>query len=188
MRRPSVPRASTAIAVVAAIVAVLAVMFPGLGFGQTSGSHGGVPSDVYMQTQDSSEDVFCADVPADGVTAMPQQFELAGTSHVLAYFTFEWEGLDAREFGVLHLELDGVPSTTSEYEFTAPHAMFKSNETVNGTVMWSFSNVAPGTHTVAVYAAVDDLDPLPGATGQDSDLFANLGNCALTVIVTPAAP
>jgi len=50
MRRLTASRAWAAVAVVAAIVAVLAVMFPGLGFGQTTSSHGGMPSEVFMQT------------------------------------------------------------------------------------------------------------------------------------------
>jgi hypothetical protein len=180
MRRRAVPRTVTAGAVGAIITLLALVAFPGIGIGDPTASHGGPPSDVYMQTEPAPEP--CARVPADGMFAMPQVIELAIPSHVVAYFTFEWSGLNAREFGLLNLVLDGV-GPGPNYEFT-PTA---STVNPNGTVMWSFPNVQPGTHTVAVYAAVDDVDPIPGGTGQDSDLFAALENCALTVFVTPVA-
>lgn len=179
MRRPTASRTSTAVAVVAAVVAVLAVM-GGIGIGQTISSHGGTPSDVYMWTQAEP----CAQVPADGTDAFQQQFEVADPSHVLAYFTFEWAGLNAREFGLLNLLLDGSSGgLPGNYEYRLQDRRFDPN----GTVMWSFPDVPSGAHTVAVYAAVDDVDPIPGAVGQDSDLFAELENCALTVFVIPVA-
>ena len=107
MRRPSVPRASTAVAVVAAIVAVLAVIFPGIGFGQPIFSHGGIPTDVYTQTLGSPNDEVCAEVPVDGNDIMQQPFEVAVPSLVVAVASFDWEGLGDREIGVTHLELDG---------------------------------------------------------------------------------
>jgi hypothetical protein len=158
------------VTVVAVIVAVLAVMV-GVGIGQPTTSHGGTPTDVYMRTQAAPEP--CMEPNADGVTAFPQEFELAANSHVLAYFTFEWTRLDRGEYGLLHLELDGSgPGGDSEFR--------PGRIDSNGTVMWSFPNVAPGPHTVAVYAAVTRYR-------GSSDLLAGLENCALTVFVIPAA-
>jgi len=178
MRGPSASRASTAVAVVSAIVAILAVILPGVGLGQPTTSHGGSPSDVFMQTQAAPE--ACAEVPAGSLLAMPQELDLAVTSHVLAYFTFEWTGLDAKEFGALNLALDGV-GIDQQYKFTGRESRINPN----GTVMWSFPNVAPGTHTVAVFTAVDDLDLID--SDEDSRLAAGLQNCALTVFVIPVA-
>jgi hypothetical protein len=173
MRGLSASRASTAVAVVTAIVGVLTMIgFAGLGIGQPTFSHGGPPSEVFMQTQAAPE--ACAEVSAGSVFAMPQEIELTATSHVLAYFTFEWTGLDRGEFGLLNLVLDDV-GAGSNYEFR------RARINPNGTVMWSFPNIAPGTHTVSVYAAVDRL----GHT--ESDLVAGLENCALTVFVMPVA-
>jgi hypothetical protein len=178
MRRLAVRRTATAGALGAIITVVALMAFPSVGIGDPTTSHGGSPSDVYMQTEPAPEP--CAEVPADGTTAMPQDIQLAVPSHVLAYFTFEWSGLDAHEFGLLNLVLDGS-GPGPNYEFTPANPRINPN----GTVMWSFPNVPPGTHTVAVYAAVDDLDPIPGGSGQDSGLFAALENCALTVFVIP---
>jgi hypothetical protein len=164
-----------------AIVTLLAlVVLPGVGIGDPTVSHGGSPSDVYMRTEPAPEP--CAEVPADGMTAFPQEIEVQVPSHVTAYFTFEWSGLDAREVGLLNVVLDDVgPGPNYEYTPTASRA------NPNGTVSWSYPNVQPGMHTVGVYAAVDDLDRLPGGTGQDGELFAALENCALTVFVVPVA-
>jgi hypothetical protein len=98
MMRRTIPLA------VAVVAAVLALMV-GVGIGQPISSHGGVPSDVLMQTQGAPE--TCIRTNADGRTGMPQEIELSETSHILAYFTFEWTGLERREYGLLHLELDG---------------------------------------------------------------------------------
>ena len=48
--------------------------------------------------------------------------------------------------------------------------------------MWSFPNVAPGTHTLAVFAWIDET----GSIGNP-DLLAGLENCSLTAIVVPVA-
>lgn len=183
MRRPSAMKPSTAVAVVAAIVAVLAVMFPGLGIGQPTTSHGGTPSDVFTKTQPAhASGAGCVeDVNPDSVTDFPLQIEVATTSHVLATFTFEWFGLERGEVGGLNLVLDGV-GPGAEYDFVAPEAP-RARVNPNGTVMWSFPNVEPGTHTVAVFAVVNQL----GSIG-DPDLGAGLENCSLTAFVMPVAP
>jgi hypothetical protein len=51
-----------------------------------------------------------------------------------------------------------------------------------GTVMWSFPNVAPGTHALAVFTWIDQT----GSIGNP-DLLAGLENCSLTAIVVRVA-
>ena len=180
MRRGSIPRTVRPAAFGAIVTLLALVVLPGVGIGNPTVSHGGSPSDVYMRTEPAPEP--CAEVPADGMTAFPQEIEVQVPSHVTAHFTFEWSGLDAREVGLLNVVLDDVgPGPNYEYTPTASRA------NPNGTVSWSYPNVQPGMHTVGVYAAVDDLDRLPGGTGQDGELFAALENCALTVFVVPVA-
>jgi hypothetical protein len=177
MRR-TIPFVITAVAV---IVGVLTVMV-GVGIGQT-GPHGTLAeAEVYMLGQGSLDDVPCAEVPADGVGAMPLEFEVTKASHVLAYFTFAWEGLDLRELGVAHLELDGDGGGQSDHWFRPAAPNFP----VDGALMWTFPDVqADGNpHTVSVYAAVQAF---PRASGAQSSLFATMMNCALTVFVIPAA-
>jgi hypothetical protein len=48
--------------------------------------------------------------------------------------------------------------------------------------MWSFPSVAPATHTLAVFAWIDQT----GRIG-DPDLLAGLESCSLTAFVTPVA-
>jgi hypothetical protein len=167
------------VAVMATIAAVLAVMV-GVGIGQPVSSHGGTPTDVYTQTLGSANDEVCADVPADGVSAMPQEFEVASPSQVVAVFSFSLEGLDARELAVAHLELDGAAPGVADTWFTT---VTPKISVVNGTLTWSFPNVLPGQpHTVSVYAAVQAI---PGRSAGTSDLVAQMMNCALTVLVSP---
>jgi hypothetical protein len=117
------------------------------------------------------------DINPDSVTAFPLEIDVAVTSHVLAYFTFEWTGLDRGEVGLLNLVLDGT-GPGSQYDFAKTRARINPN----GTVMWSFPNVGQGRHTVAVFAWVDRI----GSIGTP-DLLAGLENCSLTVFVMPSA-
>jgi hypothetical protein len=158
---------------VAAVLAVLALAV-GVGIGQPVSSHGGTPSDVFMKTQPAPE-ACVEDVNPDSVTAFPLQIQVAATSHVLGYFTFEWNGLERGETGQLNLVLDGTGSD-SQYDY----ARTKAPINPNGTVMWSFPNVAPGTHTLAVFAWIDQ-------TSGNPDLLAGLENCSLTAFVMPVA-
>jgi hypothetical protein len=175
MSRLSVPRFSTAVSVVAVVVALLAVMFPGFGFGQTTFSHGGPPSDVYTQTNPDT----CLSVGTEGATAMEQELTLGAESHLLVYFSFEWGALGTREEGKLSFELDGTDAT-SEWSFPGNSATRTS-----GTVMWSFEDVPAGTHIVDVFGRVD---PIP-SDGQPPGVHtsADVNGCALTVIATPVA-
>jgi hypothetical protein len=160
-----------------AIGAVLAVtVTAGVGIGAPTTSHGGSPSDVYMKTQPAPQ-ACVDDINPDSVTAFPLEIDVAVTSHVLAYFTFEWTGLDRGEVGLLNLVLDGT-GPGSQYDFAKTRARINPN----GTVMWSFPNVAQGSHTVAVFAWVDRI----GSIGTP-DLLAGLENCSLTVFVMPSA-
>lgn len=178
MRRPSAPRASTAIAVVAAIVAVLAVMFPSLGFGQSTLSRGGSPSDVFMRSERFPETCAPIGVNVDSVKVMPLQVEVEVPSHLLAYFSFELSMLDSYETAQVNPELDGEEAVFL-WRFTG-----NVGGRVSGTVMSSFPNVGPGTHTVDVFAAVG---PIAGRA-PDGRLFANMESCVLTVFVIPVAP
>jgi hypothetical protein len=180
MRGPSASRASTAVAVIAAIVAVLAVMgFPGLSFGQTASIHGGSPSDVFMLREGRPPDVCTPDgVPADSVKVMPLQVQVEAPSHLLVYFSFEWEGLSGHEGGQVSPELDG---TGDGFLWRFPGD--ETRGLMGETVMSSFPDVDPGTHTVDVFAAVEAI-PFGGDRGP---LFANLQSCVLTVFVIPVA-
>jgi len=173
MRRLSASRASTAVVVVAAIVAVLAVMFPGLGFGQSTFSHGGSPSDVYMQTDPNT----CLNAGPNGQTAMEQFFDLGAESHVVVYFTSEWARLNTHERGHISMGLDGGPEVPVEgWRFSGTVSSHTS-----GTVMWTFDNVAPGHHRVNVFARVASIQH------DAEERSADLNSCALTVFVMPVA-
>jgi len=173
MSRLTASRAWTAVAVVAAIVAVLAAMFPGLGLGQTTSSHGGSPSDVYAQTDPNT----CLAAGFHGQTAMEQFFDVGAKSHVVVYFTFEWARLNTHEAGHISMSLDGGSEV--------PVEGWRSSGTVSsqtsGTVMWTFDHVAPGHHRVNVFGRVAFI------AGDVDKSFADLNSCSLTVFVTPVA-
>ncbi|HEY3212532.1 MAG TPA: hypothetical protein VGL16_04935 [Actinomycetota bacterium] len=178
MRRLSASRASTAVAVVAATVAVLAVMFPGLGFGETTSSHGLSPTDVYTQTTPDPGNTCLAAGP-NGQTAMEQFFDLGVESHVVVYFTSEWARLNTFERGHISMGLEGQPEVPSEgWRFSGTISSHTS-----GTVMWTFDNVAPGHHRVNVFGRVAFIQH--DASDRPS---ADLNACALTVLVSPVAP
>jgi hypothetical protein len=185
MRRPSVPRASTAVAVVAAVVAALAVMFPGLGFGQTSTSHGSTPSDVYTTTGPPPGEI-CTYVDTFGVAPiLPTRVTVAVPSNLLVYFTSEVSGLEADTELLLSFTVrddagnfvDGM----GEWGVSNDPRLHDSK-----TIMWSFENVAPGTYDVFVDARTD---PVPGPAGggnTNNNPSAALEQCALTVFVNPS--
>jgi hypothetical protein len=166
---------SAAIGVCVGVVFAV-VVFPGVGMGAPTTSHGGSPSDVYMKTQPAPEECV-ENINPDSVTAFPLEIEVPATSHVLAYFTFEWHGLERGEAGLLNLVLDGTGSD-SQYDFARTEPRINTT----GTVMWSFPNVASGTHTLEVFAWIDQV----GSIGNP-DLLAGLENCSLTAFVMPAA-
>ena len=168
-------RTSAAIGVCVGVVFAVLV-FPGVGIGAPTTSHGGSPSDVYMKTQPAPEECV-GNINPDSVTAFPLEIEIASTSHVLAYFTFEWHGLERGEAGLLNLVLDGT-GPGSQYDFARTERRINTT----GTVMWSFPNVAPGTHTLEVFAWIDQV----GSIGNP-DFLAGLENCSLTAFVMPAA-
>jgi len=171
MRRLTASRAWAAVAVVAAIVAVLAVMFPGFGFGQTTSSHGGTPSEVFMQTHPDT----CLNVGPNDEIALEQDFTLNEESHVLVYMTFEWGQLNASEDGHVIIRLDGGGP------FDGVEAWRFSGTTTtrtSGTIMWTFDNVAAGDHRVQMFARVTRGLATPSA---------DLNDCALTVFVIPVA-
>lgn len=175
MRGLPASRASTAVAVLAAIVAVLAVMFPGPGFGQTAFSHGGPPSDVYTRTHPGD---ICAELGFNTVTAMQQDFTLDVESNVLFYFTFELGALSAHETVNVEPGLDGI-GAGNEWLLGGPAnastGIFGTG--TSGTLMWSFDHVAPGDHDVEMFARV---------AGGDNP-SADMNECAFTVFVIPVA-
>jgi hypothetical protein len=158
-------------------------MFPGLGLGQTNGfPHGGTPSDVFMRSERFPDTCAPIGVNTDGVTVMPLQVDVPVPSHLLAFFSFEFVGLDTHESAQVGPIVAGEEALT--------FSRFTGNQTGShegNMVMSSFPNVDPGTHTVEVSAAVAGNVPLPGGSVHGS-LFATLENCSLTVIVTPVAP
>jgi len=174
MSRLSVSRFSTAVSVVAVVVAIVAVTFPGLGFGQTNSGHGTSPSDVYTQTFD---DDFCGNTTLNqnGQTIMAQEFTLEAESNVVVYFMFQFGFDTPRQQGLMSFGLDGA-STNKEWGVAAPGSTTAQVFSVrqSTTLMWSFDNVAPGDHSVQAFARV--------STGS-----AGMSGCALTVLVSPVA-
>ena len=185
MRRLSAPKASTAVAVVAAIVAPLAlVAFPGLGIGETRTSHGVTPSDVFTST----EQEICAEVDTFGTgPILPTEVSVAATSNLLVYFSSEWSGPEADTELLLGFIVNDdagnfVTSTGFEWGVSTSPRLHDS-----GTVMWSFDDVLPGVYHVLGDARTD---PVPGPRGggnTNNNPGAVLENCALTVFVIPVA-
>jgi len=165
-------KTSTAVALVAAVMASLAVALPGLG--QTTSSHGRSPSDVYMQTTPDPGNT-CLNAGHNGQTAMQQFFDLGAESHVVVYFTFEWALLSLHERGHISMGLDGRPETEVPAEGWRFSGTVSSH--TSGTVMWTFDNVAPGHHRVNVFARVASIQH------DAEERSADLNSCALTVFV-----
>jgi hypothetical protein len=177
MRRAPAPKASTAVAVVAAIVAVLAVMFPGLGFGQANGIHGGSPTDVFMQRAEDEQVCAPIGVNDDGVGIMPLQVDLEARSHLLVYFSFELGGLDSNERAQVNPNLDGAGGADFDPVFSG-----NSDGRVPSTVMHVFPDVDPGTHTVDIFSSIFQVGPR-----DQGRLLASMGDCVLAVFVIPVA-
>jgi hypothetical protein len=180
-------KTSTAVALVAAMVAVLAVMFPGLGFGQTSTSHGVTPSDVYTTTGPPGGEI-CAVVDSFGVPpVLPTRVTVAGPSNLLVYYTSEWSGLEADTELLLNFQVHDdagnfVATTPFEWGVSSDPRLHDS-----GTVMWSFDDVDPGAYDVFVDARTDPVPGAPGGGNTNNNPTAVLENCALTVFVIPVA-
>jgi hypothetical protein len=174
MSKRSVPRFSTAVSALAVAVAIVAVIFPGVGFGQTNSGHGTSLSDVYTQTFD---DDYCGNATLDqnGQSIMGQEFSLDAKSNVVVYFTFQFGFETPRQEGLMSFGLDGA-STNKEWGVAAPGSSTAQSFSVrqSTTLMWSFDNVAPGEHSVQAFARV--------STGS-----AGMSGCALTVLVSPVA-
>ena len=164
MRRIFRTRAATA--VLAGTVSILALtMFPGLATADLATTQGGSPSAVFMQTS------------AGPCEVGPQEVTVTATSHILAYFTFEFVGLDAHETGQVWFDFDetGIPL---DWHFPGEKA---ANNRTAATVMWSFNDVDAGTHTVTPRAGPVIAGGKPGVPS------ASLEHCAFTVFVIPAA-
>ncbi len=162
------------VAVVAAIVAMLAVM-AGIGIGQTTSSHGGTPSEVFMSTYDTK--VVCnegGEVRKHRVRLVPTAVSVGEQSHVLAYFTATLSHYELNPELLLALQIEGTDIVESSPEWIERGG--GGHSTV--TVMWTFQDIAAGDYTVRASARLPGL--LAGAPG------ANLQACALTVFVVPA--
>jgi hypothetical protein len=189
MRRPSVPRASTAVAIVATIVAVLAVMFPGLGIGATTTSHGLTPTDVYTTVEPEPEG-SCAVVDTFGTPpVLPTQVTVSATSNLVVYFTSEWSGLSSDTELLIQFRINdeaGNFLTNTPFEWGVGNkGSLRTHD--SGTFMWTFQGIEPGTYTVFVDARTDPVPGPPGGGNTNNNPSAGMGNCALTVFVSPTA-
>lgn len=172
-----------AVTVVAATIAVVAVMFPGLGFGQTTSIHGGTPTDVYTKEIEG----VCGTLTPGGAPPdfMTQDFILDAPSNVLVYFTTGLSGLTTDEDASVNFILDfGTESISDSPSWDFPGNQFAK---ASGTVMWSFKDVPVGPHSVIIGSEII-VSPTVGGHGQQSQPSADFDNCALTVFVTPVAP
>ena len=164
MKRMFRTRAATA--VVAATVSILALtMFPGLATADLATTQGGSPSAVFMQTS------------VGQCLAGPQEVAVTETSHLLVYFTGQWVGLGAHEQGLMWFDFDEMPMPF-DWLFSGEKA---PNDQNTVTVMWSFEDVAPGTHLVGPRFRVVSLPENKGG-----ETTADLHHCAFTVFVIPA--
>ena len=153
---------------VAAVVA-LVVAIPVVAISQQTSRVGGSPSNVYTQTLSH----VCLNAGKETGVAMEQEITLGEDSQVLVYFTTRWGRLDTHEEGTVSLGLD--EAETFGWGMPGSHITRTTQ-----TVMWTFADVQPGSHTVRVFARVD----LPGAPGGRVE--ADLTECALTVFAIPA--
>jgi hypothetical protein len=174
MRRLSAPRVSTAVAVVATIVALLTVMSPGLGFGQeeTFFSHGG-PPDEYTQTHPGD---VCVHVDSSGTQqVMAQEFTIEAPSNVTAYFSSRVGLVQPREVVFLSFRLDGFEQPEWPFTTTGSSTAKYFGGQGSAMIMWTFDHVAPGAYSLETFARVTG--------GQVPS--ADVNQCALTVFVSP---
>ena len=110
----------------------------------------------------------CANVDADGETAMALILPLPKRSHLLISFTFEWGGLETGQEGLLSFTVDGGSTDSSAEWGFAGTAISRTS----GNLTWAFANVPAGKHTVAA-----------GARVEGGNLSAELNDCGFTVMV-----
>ena len=186
MRQLSASRASTVIAVMAAVVSVLAVLaLPGVGIGVTTTSHGLSPTDVFTSTEPEA----CADVDTFGeAPILPTQVSVSSTSNLVVYFTSEWSGFSASTELLLGFRVSDdsgneVDNTPFEWGVSLDYPRLHDS----GTFMWTFDGVEPGVYSVFVDARTDPVPGPPGGGNTNNNPTAGLGTCALTVFVVPVA-
>lgn len=163
-----------AVAMMAAIVAVLGVMFPGLGFGQeqTFFSHGG-PPEVYTQTHPGD---LCVHVDSSGSQeVIAQQFTIQAPSNVTAYFSSKLGLVQPHEVVSLSFGLDGFEQPDWGFTATGSTTAKYFGGVSSGIIMWTYDHVAPGTYLLQTFA---------GVTGGQLP-SADVNQCALTVFVSP---
>jgi hypothetical protein len=158
------------------------VMFPGLGIGETTTSHGLTPTDVFSTNGPgvNNEPSVCNPDPdskigTQPVSVLPTAVHVGQDSLLVAYFTSTWSvpsgSLDEL---VLGLRIEGGDSSPDSITHTG-------NGHGVGTIMWSFPNVPAGDYTVEATA---HLAGAPGTSSKQSGV--NLQACSLTVFVVPA--
>jgi hypothetical protein len=174
-------RTSMVVALVAFTIAIVAVMFPGIGLGETSTFRGGPPSDVFMNTDTgvcNGEDKVGPE-PAD---LLPTAVQVGGESDLLVYFTSTWSAPSGSPTELLlSVQIEGEELFATSPEWIANTGTGGSERDAHGvgTVMWSFRDVAAGDYTVE---ATGHIAEFPGTNSQSG---ANLQACALTVFAMP---
>ena len=171
--------------VLGAALALLAVVaFPGIGFGETTTSHGLTPGDVYA----SSDPGVCNGedkVGTEPASLLPTAVHVSEPSLLVASFTSTWStpGGSPTEL-LLGLQIEGDEFSDSfpgEWITNAGTGLQQREAHGTGTVAWPFSAVPPGDYTVWATAHI------AGYPGTNQNSGANLQGCALTVLVSPMA-
>jgi hypothetical protein len=173
-----------AAAVLGAAATLLAVVaLPGLGFGETTTSHGLTPSDVYTSTDPG---VCHGDdkVGTEPVSLLPTAVQVGQESDLVVYFTSTWSTPSGSPTELLmDLQVEGGEffEASPEWITNAGTGLSEREAHGAGTVMWSFPNIAAGDYTVEATAHI------AGFSGTNRQSGANLQACALTVLVSPTA-
>jgi len=176
--------------VVFAVMAfVVLVAVPIAGMSDTLSISGGTPSGVFMSVE-TQVDRFqlCPEDPVgtEPVNFGPTTVEVPEDqpSHVLAFFTSTWSGIDNEAALVLSLQLEGEDFFAKSADWIATGTGGARGRAYHstGTVMWAFEDVPPGSYTVHPTAQVG------GSQGAfNSGAGATLHSCALSAFVIPAA-
>jgi hypothetical protein len=172
--------------VLGAVVALIAVLaFPGVGFGVTATSHGLTPTDVFSSTEPET----CAVVDTFGTAPiLPTQVSVSTTSNLVVYFTSEWSGFSTDTELLLTFRVNDdagneVVSTPFEWGVSLDYPRLHDS----GTFMWTFDGIEPGVYSVFVDARTDPVPGPPGGGNTNNNPSAAMGNCAMTVVVSPTA-
>jgi hypothetical protein len=171
--------------VTSTIVAVLAVMFPGLGIGETTTSHGLTPTDVFRQYR--NRDVCSSGHHRHSIDHADGGQRL-GDLDLLVYFTSKWSGMSTDTELLLTFRVnDGageVANTGFEWGLSN-NGSLRAHQ--SGTLMWTFDGIEPGVYSVFADARTDPVPGRAGGGNTNNNPSAVMENCAMTVFVVPAA-